>query len=91
MLGTMIPMAVIIGIFYFLVIAPANKQRKKTEVMLGGLQKGDQVVTAGGIHGTIHSVDLDTVIVKIAENVKIKVSRASIAGLAGETEGKKQD
>ena len=87
----MIPMAVIIGIFYFLVIAPANKQRKKTEAMLGALQKGDLVVTAGGIHGTIHSVDVETVILKISDNVKIKVSRASIAGLAGETEVKKQD
>ena len=74
-------MAVIIGIFYFLVIAPANKQRKKTEAMLSALKKGDQVVTSGGIYGTIQSVDVETVILKIADNVKIKISRASIAGL----------
>jgi preprotein translocase subunit YajC len=83
--GTMIPMAVIIGIFYFLVIAPANKQRKKTEAMLAALKKGDQVVTSGGIHGTIQSVDTDTVILKIADNVKIKVAKSSVAGLTVET------
>ena len=91
MVGTMIPMAVIIGIFYVLVIAPANKQRKKTEAMLGALKKGDKVVSAGGIHGTIHSVDTETVILKISDNVKIKISRSSIAGLAGETEGKQPE
>lgn len=81
----MVPMAVIIGIFYFLVIAPANKQRKKTEAMLAALKKGDQVVTSGGIYGTIQSVDADTVILKIADNVKIKISRSSVAGLTVET------
>lgn len=84
-IGTMVPMAVIIGIFYFLVIAPANKQRKKTEAMLAALKKGDQVVTSGGIYGTIQSVDADTVILKIADNVKIKISRSSVAGLTVET------
>lgn len=83
-IGTMVPMAVIIGIFYFLVIAPANKQRKKTEAMLAALKKGDQVVTSGGIYGTIQSVDADTVILKIADNVKIKISRSSVAGLTVE-------
>ena len=83
-IGTMIPMAVIIGIFYFLVIAPANKQRKKTEAMLAALKKGDQVVTSGGIYGSIQSVDTDTVILKIADNVKIKIAKASVAGLTGE-------
>jgi len=80
----MIPMAVIIGIFYFLVIAPANKQRKKTEAMLAALKKGDQVMTSGGIYGTVQSVDTDTVILKIADNVKIKIAKSSVAGLTGE-------
>jgi preprotein translocase subunit YajC len=80
-IGTMIPMAVIIGIFYFLVIAPANKQRKRTEAMLKALKKGDQVVTSGGIYGTVQSVDADTVILKIADNVKIKIAKSSVAGL----------
>lgn len=83
-IGTMIPMAVIIGIFYFLVIAPANKQRKKTEAMLAALKKGDQVVTSGGIYGTVQGVDTETVILKIADNVKIKIAKSSVAGLAGE-------
>jgi preprotein translocase subunit YajC len=89
-IGTMIPMAVIIGIFYFLVIAPANKQRKRTEAMLKALKKGDQVVTSGGIYGSIQSVDTDTIILKIADNVKIKVARSSVAGLAVAEDGPKQ-
>ena len=80
----MVPMAVIIGIFYFLVIAPANKQRKKTEAMLSALKKGDHVVTSGGIYGTVQSVDTDTVILKIADNVKIKIAKSSVTGLTGE-------
>jgi len=80
----MIPMAVIIGIFYFLVIAPANKQRKKTEAMLAALKKGDPVMTSGGIYGTVQSVDTETVILKIADNVKIKIAKSSVAGLTGE-------
>jgi len=85
---TMIPMAVIVGIFYFLVIAPANKQRKKTEAMLAALKKGDRVMTTGGIYGSIQSVDTDTVILKIADNVRIKVAKSSVAGLEAETESK---
>lgn len=86
----MIPMAVIIGIFYFLVIAPANKQRKRTEAMLKALKKGDQVVTTGGIYGTVQSVDADTVILKIADNVKIKIAKSSVAGLTAAENGSQQ-
>ena len=75
-------------VFYFLVIAPANKQRKKTAEMLSALKKGDRVITAGGIYGTIQGVEPDAVYLKIAENVKVKVARSSITGvLAGESEG----
>lgn len=83
LIANVLPIVVIVGIFYFLVIAPANKQRKKTEEMLAALKKGDEVITTGGIYGTVQSVDTDTVILRISENVKIKVSRAAVAGLAG--------
>ena len=81
----LLPIAAIFLVFYFLVIAPANKQRKKTQSMLGTLKKGDRVVTSGGIYGTIQGVEADVVYLKIAENVKVKVARSAITGvLSGE-------
>lgn len=80
----------IIGIglvFYFLVIAPANKQRKKQAEMLSQLKKGDRVLTSGGIYGTIQGVEPDAVYLKIADNVKVKVARSAISGtVTGESE-----
>jgi preprotein translocase subunit YajC len=78
-----IPIVGIIGIFYFLVIAPANKQRRKTEAMLAALKKGDRVITSGGIHGTIQSVEEDVVQLKIAENVKIRLARSAVGSVVG--------
>jgi preprotein translocase subunit YajC len=74
-------------VFYFLVIAPANKQRKKQQEMLSALKKGDRVTTTGGIYGTIQGVEPDAVYLKIAENVKVKVARSAITGVVtGESE-----
>ena len=79
-----LPILVIGGVFYFLVIAPANKQRKKTQEMLGSLKKGDRVLTTGGIYGTIQGVEAEVVYLKIAENVKVKVARSAISTLVTE-------
>jgi preprotein translocase subunit YajC len=80
-----VPILAIALVFYFLVIAPANRQRKKTEQMLSSLKKGDRIVTSGGIYGTIQGVEADVVYLKIAENVKVKVARSAIASIqAGE-------
>src|ERR1700692_4791523 len=73
-----LPIAAIFLVFYFLVIAPANKQRRKTQEMLTSLKKGDRVLTSGGIYGTIQGVEAEVVYLKIAENVKVKVSRSAI-------------
>ena len=86
-LGPVIPLLIIFGVFYFLVIAPANKQRKKTQEMLSSLKKGDRVLTTGGIYGTVQGVEPDAVYLKIAENVKVKVARSAISGVVtGESE-----
>ncbi|MEK6373839.1 MAG: preprotein translocase subunit YajC [Acidobacteriota bacterium] len=81
-----LPIAAIFLVFYFIVIAPANKQRKKTQQMLSSLKKGDRVVTQGGIYGTVQGVEPDVVYLKIAENVKVKVARSAITGLISDTE-----
>lgn len=81
-----LPIAAIFLVFYFIVIAPANKQRRKTQEMLSALKKGDRVVTQGGIYGTVQGVEPDVVYLKIAENVRVKVSRSAITGIvSGET------
>ena len=80
-LAQFLPIIAIGLVFYFLVIAPASKQRKKTAEMLSALKKGDRVLTTGGIYGTIQGVEPDVVYVKIAENVKVKVARSSISGV----------
>ena len=79
-----LPIIAIGAVFYFLVIAPANKQRKKTQEMLGSLKKGDRVLTTGGIYGTIQGVEAEVVYLKIAENVKVKVARSAVSGVVTE-------
>lgn len=76
-----LPIVAIGLVFYFLVIAPAGKQRRKQEEMLGGLKKGDRVITSGGIYGTIQSVEGEVVFLKIAENVKVRVTRSAISSV----------
>ena len=86
-IANFLPIVAIGLVFYFLVIAPANKQRKKQQEMLSTLKKGDRVLTSGGIYGTIQGVEPDAVYLKIAENVKIKVARSAISSLvSGETD-----
>lgn len=82
-----LPIAAIILIFYFMVIAPASKQRKKTEAMLAALKKGDRVLTTGGIYGQVQGVENDVVWLKIAENVKIKVAKSAIGALVESSTG----
>jgi preprotein translocase subunit YajC len=82
-----LPIAAIFLVFYFLVIGPANKQKRKTQQMLSSLKKGDRVVTSGGIYGTVQSVEPEVVYLKIADNVRVKVARSAITGIqAGESE-----
>ncbi|MGB9595576.1 MAG: preprotein translocase subunit YajC [Candidatus Poribacteria bacterium] len=78
-----IPLILIIGVFYFLMVMPQQKKIKKHQNMLKNLTKGDEVVTEGGIYGTIVGLKDNIVVLKVAtvkdEDVKIEVSRARIA------------
>ena len=79
-----LPLILIMVIFYFLMIMPAQRRQKKVAEMLRNLKTGDKVITNGGIYGTIAGLDDDSVQLRVAEQVKIKVSRAAIAGLQAE-------
>ena len=76
-----LPLILIMVIFYFLMIMPAQRRQKKVNEMLKNLKNGDKVVTTGGIYGTIVGLEGDAIQLRIAEQVKIKVSRNAIAGL----------
>jgi preprotein translocase subunit YajC len=76
-----LPLILIMVVFYFLMIMPAQKRQKKITEMLKNLKNGDKVITNGGIYGTIVGLDDDTIQLRIAEQLKIKISRNAIAGL----------
>ena len=80
MLG-FLPLILIIVVMYFLMIRPQAKKQKEHRAMLDKLEKGDRVLTAGGIVGTIAGVkeDAGLLIVKIADNVKVELSKNSVA------------
>jgi len=79
-----LPLIVIMVIFYFLMIMPQQRRQKKVAQMLANLKNGDKVITNGGIYGTIVGLEDDAIQLRIAEQVKIKVSRSAIAGLQAE-------
>ena len=80
----LIMMVIVMGIFYVMLILPQQRQRKKTQAMLSAIKNGDKVVTTSGIYGTINGLDGDTVILKIADQVKIRITRAAIAQVEAE-------
>lgn len=80
-LGSLIPLILIFVIFYFLLIRPQQKRVKEHKKMVENLKKGDKIITSGGIHGVIEAVGTNTVTVKIAENVKVKLGKAYVAAL----------
>ncbi|HKZ46245.1 MAG TPA: preprotein translocase subunit YajC [Thermodesulfobacteriota bacterium] len=72
------PLVILFVIFYFLLIRPQQKKAKEQKEMLSKLEKGDAVVTSGGIHGTITGVAEDAVTVEIAEDVRVKVAKEHV-------------
>lgn len=76
-----LPLILIMVIFYFLMILPAQRRQKKVAEMLKNLKNGDKVITNGGIYGTIVGLESDSVQLRISEQVKIKIARSAISGL----------
>ena len=80
-----LPLILIMVIFYFLMIMPAQRRQKKIAEMLKNLKNGDKVITNGGIYGTIVGLEDDAIQLRIADQLKIKISRSAIAGLQAES------
>jgi len=78
-IGLIVMMAVIFGLFYLLILRPQQKEQKKQKEMLKSIQRGDKVITKGGIYGTvIQDKDETKLQIKIADNVKVDILRSAI-------------
>ena len=73
-------LVVIFGLFYFVMIRPQRKRQKQHETMVRELQKGDKVITAGGIYGTIDSLSEDSIVIKVESGATLRVARGSVTG-----------
>ena len=80
----LIPFALVLAIFYFVILLPMKKKQKKVEEFLGALKVGDKIVTSGGLFGSIAKLGDDAVQLQIAPNVRVDISRAAIVGYQGQ-------
>lgn len=81
MFSTIIMFSLIILIFYFMILRPQQKKQKERQHLLDSVQKGDKVVTIGGLHGTVVGMEDKTVLVQISDNVKVKYDKSAIASI----------
>ena len=77
------PIIIIGAIFYLLIFMPMRKRQKKLEQMIGALRNGDKVITSSGIYGVVAGVKERTLILKIADQVKIEIAKSAVTGLQG--------
>jgi preprotein translocase subunit YajC len=84
--STLVPFLLIIVVFYFLILRPQQKRTKERAKLLEGVKKGDKVITAGGMHGVVEGVEDKSVLLKIADNVKVKIEKTGIASIVGLTD-----
>lgn len=80
----LIPFALVLAIFYFVILLPMKRRQKKVQEFLSALKEGDKVVTSGGIFGTVAKVAEDKISLQIAPNVRVDVARAAVVGYQGQ-------
>ena len=80
----LIPFALVLAIFYFIILLPMKRKQQKVQEFIDGLKVGDKVVTTGGIHGQITRLGDVSVQVQIADKVRVEVARAAIGGYQGQ-------
>jgi len=80
----LIPFALVLAIFYFVILLPMRKRQKKVQEFLSTLKVGDRVITSGGVHGTITKVSEQTLQLQVAPNVRLDVARSAIVGYQGQ-------
>ena len=80
----LMPFALVLAIFYFIILLPMKRRQQKVATFLDGLKEGDKVVTSGGIYGTITKIGDQALHLQIADRVRIDVSRNAIVGYQGQ-------
>jgi preprotein translocase subunit YajC len=85
-LGGLVPMLLIFVIFYVVLMLPMQRQRKALQQVIANLKKGDRVITNGGLYGEVTAVEGATVMLRIADNVRVRVAKSAVSGLEGESE-----
>ncbi len=80
----LLPFALVLGIFYFVILLPMKRRQQKVQAFLAALKVDDQVVTSGGIYGTITRLNDQTVQLQIADRVRVELSRNAIIGYQGQ-------
>jgi len=80
----LVPLVFFFVVIYFLLIRPARTRQKQIQSMLEALKPGDRVVTSGGLIGTIVAIDRDIVQLRVADKIKVDVTKGSVVGLQGE-------
>ena len=81
-----LPIVIVFGIFYFMLIAPMRKRQKALQQMVEELKRGDRVITNGGIYGEVAAIEGGIVHLKVADGVRLRVAKSAIAGMEGGTE-----
>ena len=79
----LIPFALVLGIFYFVIMLPMKRRQKKVQEFLSALKVGDRVVTTGGLYGAITKLNEQSVHLQVAPNVRLEVARSAIVGAEG--------
>jgi preprotein translocase subunit YajC len=87
---SIVPLIFIFVIFYFLLIRPQQKKQKEHQKLVESVKTGDKVITSGGIHGIIANVKDKTVVVKVADNVKIEFDRAAVTSVEKDGESSEE-
>ncbi len=91
LMGMLLPLALFVVIFYFLIIRPQKKRQRQHQDMLASIKRGDQVVTAGGFFGTVREMKDDSYILEISDGVKARILKSSIQYKRSEEAGKKEE
>jgi preprotein translocase subunit YajC len=89
-IGSFIPLILVFVIFYFLLIRPQQKERKRHQEMVKSLAKNDEVVTSGGIHGTIVNVKETSVVLRIDDNAKMEVDKFAVSYMIKKKSGEEK-
>ena len=80
-IGNFVPIILVCVVFYLLLIRPQMKEQQRRKAQIAALKKGDRIITTGGIHGTVATVEEQTLMVKVSENTKIRIAKSAVAGL----------